>query len=150
MIACDSGIFRDTELHARLENNTLGVPKPASLPDAEDDIGEIPYVMVADEAFPMSKYCLRPYSGTQRTDDELIFSYRLSRARRCVESGFGILAQRQAHNIVFYLTYKQTNHIFRFAFKLIKLVCNTRSTHYLEIHALMLCIRFTHENSNKF
>ena len=53
---------------------------------------------MADEAFPLRHDIMRPYPRGNRqiklTREEQIFSYRLSRARRIVENGFGILVQR--------------------------------------------------------
>ena len=76
-----------------LANGTLGVPPPSELPSAPG-LGQVTHVVVADEAFPMKPYLLRPYSGKGLPEDERIFNYRLSRARRIVENAFGILSHR--------------------------------------------------------
>jgi len=51
---------------------------------------------VRNEAFPLKTYLTRPYPGSQsKADNEnSIFNYRLSRARRVVENAFGILSQK--------------------------------------------------------
>ena len=66
------------------------MPPPISLPGT---IVLFPYVFVGDETFPLSSYMIRPFSekNDRMTDDERIFNYRLSRARRVIENTFGIL-----------------------------------------------------------
>lgn len=88
----DGGVFRNSKLYALLESNSLEVP----LPEAVGDKGPIlPYVIVADEAFALKNYMLRPFSRNQNLDQrKKIFNYRLSRARRVIESAFGILVAR--------------------------------------------------------
>lgn len=54
----------------------------------------VPYVLLADNAFPLQKHILKPYSLRNLTHDERIFNYRFSRGRRIVENSFRILANR--------------------------------------------------------
>lgn len=76
----DGGIFADCSLKYAIENNKLNLPKDA--------------VFVADEAFPMKPYLMKPYARRNLTKEQKIFNYRLSRARRIVENAFGILTSR--------------------------------------------------------
>ena len=87
----DGGIFARTDLGKSLERNSLELPPDKCLPGAHD-IGELPHVIVGDEAFPMKRNLMRPYPGRNLEDDKRIFNYRLARARRIVENAFGLLA----------------------------------------------------------
>ncbi|KXJ27548.1 hypothetical protein AC249_AIPGENE7667 [Exaiptasia diaphana] len=66
-------------------------PPPDKLPGCEEIV---PYVAVVDEGLPMKKYQVRPYPGKHLSENEAIFNYRLSRARRIIENIFGIMAAR--------------------------------------------------------
>lgn len=76
-----------------MENKKLDVPRDSPL---EENGEPMPYVIVADEAFPLKSYIMRPYSRVSVTGNERnkIFNYRLSRARRVVENAFGTLSAR--------------------------------------------------------
>lgn len=86
----DCEIFNQTMLPS-LTRDRMGLPPPAPLPY---DDRPTPYFFVGDDAFPLRRYMMKPYSHRFLTHDERIFNYRTSRARRVVENGFGILAGR--------------------------------------------------------
>ena len=73
------------------ENNPLNIPPPRPLPK---DNQPVPYFIIADDAFALRPSLMKPYSHKQMSDEERVFNYRLSRARRVVENAFGILANR--------------------------------------------------------
>lgn len=90
----DGGIYCKSNLGRAIDNNLLNLPGPKAFFHYRNDI-EFPYVFVADEGFAMKCNMLRPYSRNNIFNiAEIIFNYRLSRARRIIENTFGILASR--------------------------------------------------------
>jgi hypothetical protein len=87
----DSQTFTGSAFGQLILQNGLDTPKVGVLPGTQQ---EAPMVFVADEAFPLKCNLLRPYPGTALNQEKRIFNYRLSRARRCIENAFGILAAR--------------------------------------------------------
>lgn len=54
----------------------------------------MPYCIVADDAFAMKTFMMKPYSMRKLTMPQRVFNYRLSRARRIIENVFGLIAAR--------------------------------------------------------
>ena len=87
----DGGVFRNSTLFSSVESNSLRIPGPKPIQHG----GKlVPYMIVADDAFPLKPYLQKPYSQAGLTTTKRIFNYRLSRARCIVENAFGILANR--------------------------------------------------------
>jgi hypothetical protein len=86
----DSTIFERTEFFKKLENNELNIPTSQPFPGTENL--NLPYIFVGDEAFSIFQHIMRLYSGKILSKEKIIFYYRLSRARRNIESTFGILS----------------------------------------------------------
>ncbi|KAJ8883780.1 hypothetical protein PR048_015634 [Dryococelus australis] len=89
----DGSIFASSILAKHLNEQTLQLPPPKSLPAFEHTL---PYVFVEDEAFFLSEHLIRPYPKKIITGNQenKVFNYRLSRVRQPVECAFGILASR--------------------------------------------------------
>ncbi|XP_050532495.1 uncharacterized protein LOC126900658 [Daktulosphaira vitifoliae] len=88
---CDSTVFKKTKFYKKLEDKELFVPPPKPLPCQSNPL---PFVIVADEAFGVSQSILRPYARSNLNYKKKVFNYRLSRARRYIESTFGILSNK--------------------------------------------------------
>ncbi|KAL1479688.1 hypothetical protein MTO96_051653 [Rhipicephalus appendiculatus] len=87
----DGGILQDSPIGERLHEGELFLPRAATLPRS----GRVcPHVFVGDEAFQLRPDFMRPLPGSRTAPEEVIYNYRLSRARRCVENAFGILVSR--------------------------------------------------------
>ena len=87
----DAGIFSESHLNEALLTNTMGIPEPAALPGQQE---KFPFCIVADDAFPLRDHLMKPFPQRNLSHQQRIFNYRLSRARRCVENAFGIMASR--------------------------------------------------------
>ena len=74
-----------------IEDETLGLPQACPIVQGQRDVS---YFIVADDAFALKKWLLKPYSRRGLSIQERIANYRISRARRVVENAFGILATR--------------------------------------------------------
>lgn len=92
----DSNVFSRTKLGSMIKEDHIELNLP---PDAQIAANFLPHFFIADDAFPLLKRLMKPYSAKRQvplTDEEMIYNYRLSRARRCIESAFGILSMKWA------------------------------------------------------
>ena len=88
---CDSNILQQTEFWELLCKKKLNIPNPSPLPP--EGI-KVPYVFVADDAFPIHEHIMKCYGGHKLTTKQRIFNYRLCKARKYVECAFGILTNK--------------------------------------------------------
>lgn len=89
--ASDGGVFSGTPFYRKMINNELHLPDDEPLPQRGRNM---PYVLVADDAFALHTHIMKPYPKRNLSIIERAFNYRLSRARRTIENSFGILAAR--------------------------------------------------------
>ncbi|XP_036340805.1 protein ALP1-like [Rhagoletis pomonella] len=85
----DSNIFNNSKFGERILSDRCLFPSDTTIMGKR-----VPFFMVGDDAFPLCKRIMKPYSAKPLSPDERIFNYRLSRARRCIENAFGILSAR--------------------------------------------------------
>lgn len=89
----DAGVFAHTQLKELVEHSKAHIPPAGPLP-GDTDGKKCDYFFVGDDAFALRHYMMKPYPLRSLTDDERIYNYRLSRARRTIENAFGIMANR--------------------------------------------------------
>ena len=89
--AGDAGTWYRSNLHRAITTGRVGFPEDAELPNANY---RVPFHIVADDAFALSTWLMKPYAHLSQVHTERVYSYRLSRARRVVENAFGILQMR--------------------------------------------------------
>lgn len=87
----DGGIFRNSTFGKMFFSNSIDLPQPREISKTS---GLIPFLLVGDNAFPFGVNLMRPYPGNYLAQEQRIFNYRLSRARRIIENSFGILVTR--------------------------------------------------------
>lgn len=75
-----------------MADGRLHIPEACGLPLQPET--QVPYVFVADDAFPLGRHLLKPFALQGLSYAQRVFNYRLSRARRISENVFGILASR--------------------------------------------------------
>ncbi|XP_015377875.1 PREDICTED: uncharacterized protein LOC107172114 [Diuraphis noxia] len=86
----DGGVFKNTSFYKKLEKNELNLPENEPLPGRTLSL---PYVLVADDAFPLTEHIMKPYNtDLNKGSPKRVYNYRLSRARRIIENTFGLLS----------------------------------------------------------
>ena len=86
----DGGTFQYSTLNTLMENGELVIPPTDIIPETILNV-PVPYVFIADEAYPLKVNLMRPYPARNLNEQQEYFNKRLSRARKCVECAFGIL-----------------------------------------------------------
>lgn len=75
--ASDGGVFKQTKFYEKLKSGTLNIPNVEPLPNSTE---KMPFIFVADDAFPLTEHIMKPYSHHTMEKEEIIYNYRLSRA----------------------------------------------------------------------
>lgn len=85
----DSVILEKSNLMQLIRNEQL-YPPPRTVGTTE-----LPYVVVADEAFKLSMHLMKTFTRPEAraNKSKAVFNYRLSRARRVSENSFALLSQ---------------------------------------------------------
>ena len=108
----DGGVFKNSAMYFALENNKLNLLNPCRLPLTENDESDprsssVQFVFVADDAFQLTSYCMKPYGRKNMTDAQRIFDNRLSRKRRVTKIIFQLSYLHHFH----YITSSVKDHV---------------------------------------
>ncbi|XP_035993648.1 protein ANTAGONIST OF LIKE HETEROCHROMATIN PROTEIN 1 [Fundulus heteroclitus] len=96
----DAGVFAHSDLRDAMDTGILNFPPDDSLPGTDN---VIPYMFIGDDAYPLRPDLMKPYPFRNLNNNQRIFNYRLSRARRVVENAFGILVNRRGLRATYHL-----------------------------------------------
>lgn len=87
----DSAVFKESSFGKAFYRNELPLPDPHPLDNSGPDV---PYVFLADEAYPLKNNMMRPFPRRDLDNTKRIYNYRHSRARRTVECTFGLMTSK--------------------------------------------------------
>ena len=87
----DGGVWNKCSLLTGIDDGSIHLPKPKCL---NGGITPLPHVFVADDAFALKPFLMKPYPQRGLDITQRMFNYRLSRARLTSENTFGIFANR--------------------------------------------------------
>lgn len=90
--SADGGIWQQCAFKMAIDDGYLQLPPPTPVRGIPNMA--LPYFVVGDDAFPLGPTLLKPYAKRDMTYEQRSYNYRLSRARRLSENGFGILSNR--------------------------------------------------------
>ncbi|XP_055543056.1 uncharacterized protein LOC129728629 [Wyeomyia smithii] len=108
----DGGVFAGCSFARPMYRDELHLPSPRPL-----NLRTTPFVILADNAFPLHKHIMKQYSFKNQTAKERIFNYRLFRGRRSVENAFGIASAR------FRILQRTSEFTSKRASKIVSVVC---------------------------
>lgn len=84
----DDGTFWASDLFKLMEEGNLNIPEDCALPSTTIIM---PFVFIGDEAYPLLRHLLKPYSAKTLDAEREYYNMHLSRARKVVECAFGIM-----------------------------------------------------------
>ena len=89
----DGGVLANSNLGIAMNDGLLKFPEPRTLPGTSKTF---PYVLVADEAFPLKPFMVKSYAKNILDERKRVCNYRISRARwrTLMENSYGICASR--------------------------------------------------------
>jgi hypothetical protein len=86
--APDRDVLETTNFYEKLKWNRLNLPSTEAAKENLD------FALVSDDDLAIHKHLLTPFPARNVTTEELVFNYRLSRARPTADNSFGIMANR--------------------------------------------------------
>ena len=86
----DAALFTQSAIEKGIQSGELNIPGEKLL---NNNI-LLPHVFIGDGIFPLKTWLIKPFPGKRLSQENRIYNYRLSRARRTIENTFGIYAAK--------------------------------------------------------
>ena len=77
----DSRVFCKSDIGKSFFNKKMNLPNSEYIENSHA-FGQILYYLVGDDAFPLQQWLMKHYPGQRIKENQAIFNYQLSRARR--------------------------------------------------------------------
>ena len=100
----DRAVLRNASFQKSMITKSLNLPDPRQLPElskANDSFvidsqrqTSFPYEFLADDVFPLSTICMKPYIHKNLLKSYILLNCSLSRTRRTKENAFGVFSNR--------------------------------------------------------
>lgn len=88
----DANTLKSSIFYKLLTQHELHIPPMEPLTNG--NATALPYVFLADEAYPLMENIMRPYPKRSLNEETQYFNDRLSRGRKTIECAFGILSNK--------------------------------------------------------
>ena len=86
----DGRVLAASKMGQLFEDNQMNFPSSSKISESDDF--DFPYFLLVDDIFPLKPWLMRLFPGKNAIEEERVYNYQHSRARRCIENAFGILS----------------------------------------------------------
>ncbi|GFN92574.1 protein alp1-like [Plakobranchus ocellatus] len=88
----DGGICSRSDTKSYFEENVMGLPDLAPLPDSPAS-ASFPYFLIGDAAYHLNPFLITLFSGPMTQQRQILYNCRHSRVRKCIECALAFWQQ---------------------------------------------------------